>query len=29
MKKLLTDEKSRSIVSDIEKHIIPIDKVGI
>ena len=29
MKKLLTDEKSRSIVSDIEKHIIPIDKIGI
>ena len=29
MKKLLTDEKSRSIVSDIKKHIIPICKVGI
>lgn len=29
MKKLLTDKKSRSIVSDIKKHIIPIYKVGI
>ena len=27
--KLLTDKKSRSIVSDIKKHIIPIYKVGI
>ena len=25
MKKLLTDENSRSIVSDIKKHIIPIE----
>ena len=29
MKKLLTDKKSRSIVIDIKKHIIPIYKVGI